>query len=172
MDLPTFWPNCSQTHPGSMLWSQFSAIFDDFRWKNWRFSQKPMLWLKLCIIWLYFESKTPISCRIFWRKYFKNHNIGPLVTPVIRDPPTSRWPPSSTATSRGSPSICPSPSKTGSEDVHSCRQTLREEQAPGPAPLARVCRRIFLIFLIFWGFVKRWMLHLPTYILWNKCMLT
>jgi hypothetical protein len=26
-----------------MLWSQFSAIFDDFRRKNWRFSQKPML---------------------------------------------------------------------------------------------------------------------------------
>jgi hypothetical protein len=29
---------------GLMLWSQFSAIFDNFRRKNWRFSQKPMLW--------------------------------------------------------------------------------------------------------------------------------
>jgi hypothetical protein len=29
---------------GSMFWSQFSAIFDNFQWKNWRFSQKPMLW--------------------------------------------------------------------------------------------------------------------------------
>jgi hypothetical protein len=34
---------------GSMLWSQFSAIFDNFRRKNWRFSQKPMLWSKFCI---------------------------------------------------------------------------------------------------------------------------
>jgi hypothetical protein len=24
--------------PGSMLWSQFSAIFPNFRRKNWRFS--------------------------------------------------------------------------------------------------------------------------------------
>jgi hypothetical protein len=29
---------------GSMLWSQFSAIFDNFLRKNWSFSQKPMLW--------------------------------------------------------------------------------------------------------------------------------
>jgi hypothetical protein len=28
----------------SMLWSQFSAIFANFRRKIWRFSQKPMLW--------------------------------------------------------------------------------------------------------------------------------
>jgi hypothetical protein len=34
---------------GSMLWSQFSAIFGNFLRKNWRFSQKPMLWLKFCI---------------------------------------------------------------------------------------------------------------------------
>jgi hypothetical protein len=30
-------------HLGSRLWSQFSAIFDNFLRKNWRFSQKPML---------------------------------------------------------------------------------------------------------------------------------
>jgi hypothetical protein len=35
---------------GSMLWSQFSAIFDNFRRKIWRFSQKPMLWSNFCII--------------------------------------------------------------------------------------------------------------------------
>jgi hypothetical protein len=63
--------------PGSILWSQFSAIFDNFRRKNWRFSQKPMLWSKFCIIYLCFESKRPIFCRKFRRKYFKNHNIGP-----------------------------------------------------------------------------------------------
>jgi hypothetical protein len=33
-----------------MLWSQFSAIFDNFRRNNWRFSQKPMSWSKFCII--------------------------------------------------------------------------------------------------------------------------
>jgi hypothetical protein len=31
-------------YQGSMLWSQFSAIFNNFLRKNWRFSQKPMLW--------------------------------------------------------------------------------------------------------------------------------
>jgi hypothetical protein len=35
---------------GSMLWSQFSAIFDNFWRKNWRFSQKPLLWSNFCII--------------------------------------------------------------------------------------------------------------------------
>jgi hypothetical protein len=39
-----------------MLWSQFSAIFDNFRRKNWRFSQKPMLWSKflhnLALFWV------------------------------------------------------------------------------------------------------------------------
>jgi hypothetical protein len=35
---------------GSMLWSQFSAIFDIFWRQKWRFSQKPMLWSNNCII--------------------------------------------------------------------------------------------------------------------------
>jgi hypothetical protein len=40
------WINSGQNlltkhNQGSMLWSLFSAIF---LWKNWRFSQKPMLW--------------------------------------------------------------------------------------------------------------------------------
>jgi hypothetical protein len=35
---------------GSMLWSQFLKIFENFRRKNWRFSQKPMLWPTFCII--------------------------------------------------------------------------------------------------------------------------
>jgi hypothetical protein len=34
----------------SMLWSQFSVIFNNFRQKIWRFSQKPMLRSKFCII--------------------------------------------------------------------------------------------------------------------------
>jgi hypothetical protein len=34
----------SSEDQGSMLCSQFSAIFDNFLRKNWRFSKKPMLW--------------------------------------------------------------------------------------------------------------------------------
>jgi hypothetical protein len=41
---------CMYMYQGPMLWSQFSAIFDNFRRKNWCFSQKPMLWSKFCII--------------------------------------------------------------------------------------------------------------------------
>jgi hypothetical protein len=45
----------ARVYLGSMLWSQFSAIFDNFRRKNWRFSQKPMLWSqflqKLAVVW-------------------------------------------------------------------------------------------------------------------------
>jgi hypothetical protein len=52
------------------------TIFCDF-WqfsaKYWHSSQKAMLRSNFCIIQLCFESKTPI----FWRKYLKNHNIGP-----------------------------------------------------------------------------------------------
>jgi hypothetical protein len=46
--------------------------FRQFSAKNWRFSQKPMLalfWVKNAIFFL----------QNFWRKYFKNHNIGPRV---------------------------------------------------------------------------------------------
>jgi hypothetical protein len=32
--------HCHQGDQRSMLWSQFSAIFDNFRWKNWSFSRK------------------------------------------------------------------------------------------------------------------------------------
>jgi hypothetical protein len=35
---------------GSMLRSQFSAIFDNFRRKNWRFSQKTNVMIIFCII--------------------------------------------------------------------------------------------------------------------------
>jgi hypothetical protein len=41
--------NFSQTHLGSMIWCQFSAIFYNFWPKNWRFSHKPMLWSAFCI---------------------------------------------------------------------------------------------------------------------------
>jgi hypothetical protein len=39
----------------SMLWSQFFAVFANFRLKYWRFSQKPMLWSnfykKAIVVW-------------------------------------------------------------------------------------------------------------------------
>jgi hypothetical protein len=56
------------------------TMFCDFRQfsaKNWRFSKKPMLWSKFCIIYLCFESKRQFFRWIFRRKYFLNHNIGP-----------------------------------------------------------------------------------------------
>jgi hypothetical protein len=53
------------------LWSQFSAIFDNFRLKSWRFSRKTMSWSKFCTIYLCFESKTPIFSLNFSAKIFK-----------------------------------------------------------------------------------------------------
>jgi hypothetical protein len=54
--------------PGSMLWSQFSAIFTK---KNWRFSQKPMLWLnfykKLAVL---IAKKRQYFLKNFRHKYF------------------------------------------------------------------------------------------------------
>jgi hypothetical protein len=40
---------CNQSYRGSMLWSQFSAIFLNLRLKIWRFSWKQFLWSKFCI---------------------------------------------------------------------------------------------------------------------------
>jgi hypothetical protein len=49
----------------------------NFRRKNWRFSQKPMLWSHLFKICLCFESKTPI----FFAEYF-GENILKTITSV------------------------------------------------------------------------------------------
>jgi hypothetical protein len=51
---------------GSMLWSQFSAIFANFRRKNWRFSQKSNGMIKMLHNLALFWIKTPF----FRRKYF------------------------------------------------------------------------------------------------------
>jgi hypothetical protein len=57
---------------------QFSAIFDNFRRKNWRFSQKPMLWsIFLKKITFVFSQKRHFFRRISRRKNLNNHNIGP-----------------------------------------------------------------------------------------------
>jgi hypothetical protein len=36
-------------YQGPMKWSQFSAIFPNFRRKNWRFSYKPMFFHQLAV---------------------------------------------------------------------------------------------------------------------------
>jgi hypothetical protein len=56
------------------------TIFCDFRQfsaKKWRFSQKPMLWSKLSIIYLCFESET----QIFFAEFF-GENILKIITSV------------------------------------------------------------------------------------------
>jgi hypothetical protein len=68
---------------GSMLWSQFSAIFANFRRKNWRFSQKAMLWSIFSKFSFVLSQKRQYFRRFFWRKYFKNHNIGPRSRGVV-----------------------------------------------------------------------------------------
>jgi hypothetical protein len=69
----------------------FLRFFDNFLRQNWRFSQKSMLWSKFCIIWLCFESKTPIFSQTFLRKYFKNHNIGPMSAHGSRCGSAVKW---------------------------------------------------------------------------------
>jgi hypothetical protein len=64
--------NHSNIYQGSMLWSQFSAIFANFRRKNWRFTKKNNVMIKcfhkLALFWV----KNAIFC-----ENFINHNIGP-----------------------------------------------------------------------------------------------
>jgi hypothetical protein len=65
----------SQTNPGPMLWSQFSAIFANFKRKIWRFSQKTMYLV------ITFSAKLPFilvkNAKFFCKKFLKNHNICP-----------------------------------------------------------------------------------------------
>jgi hypothetical protein len=58
-----------------MLWSQFSAIFDNFRRQI--FSQIPMLWSKLSKFSFVLNHKRQFFSLNFWRKYLKIYNIGP-----------------------------------------------------------------------------------------------
>jgi hypothetical protein len=63
---------------GSMLWSQFSAIFDDFRRKKLAFFSKTYVMITIFAKASSRLSKTSQFFRwIFRWKYFKNHNIGP-----------------------------------------------------------------------------------------------
>jgi hypothetical protein len=70
--------SATKTFQGSMLWSQFSAIFANFRRINWRFSQKPILWSqflqKLAVVW---AKNANIFAKFFVENILKNHNIVP-----------------------------------------------------------------------------------------------
>jgi hypothetical protein len=64
--------NCPLFYLGSMLSSQFSAISDNFRQKNWRFSQKPMLWSKfLHILALFWVKNTNFFADFFGENILK-----------------------------------------------------------------------------------------------------
>jgi hypothetical protein len=65
---------------GSMIWSQFSAIFDNFlRKKKLAFFLKTNIMINILhnLHSFVLSQKRPLFWRIFRWKYFKNHNIGP-----------------------------------------------------------------------------------------------
>jgi hypothetical protein len=68
------WPVFEQ---GSMLWSQFSAIFLNF-WRKigvfLKYECYDHFFQKLALFWVHTKRHFLIN---FWRKYLKNHNIGP-----------------------------------------------------------------------------------------------
>jgi hypothetical protein len=64
-------------YQGSMLWSQFSAIFDNFSAKKLAFFSKTNVMIPFLHILASFGVKNANFFRwIFWRKYLNNHNIG------------------------------------------------------------------------------------------------
>jgi hypothetical protein len=63
---------------GSMLWSQFSAIFDNFRRTKLAFFSKTNVMIKILHnLALFWVKNANFFCWNFRRKYLKNHNIGP-----------------------------------------------------------------------------------------------
>jgi hypothetical protein len=74
-------------HLGSMLWSQFSAIFDNCRWKNWRFFSKTNVMINFLNNFALFWAK---NANVFVENILKNHNIGPRYC-VDLDKFTSEW---------------------------------------------------------------------------------
>jgi hypothetical protein len=61
---------CHLATLGSMLWSLISAIFANFWRKNWRFSQKPMLYPTFHILVLFCFESTTTFFRSFFAKIF------------------------------------------------------------------------------------------------------
>jgi hypothetical protein len=74
-----------ETRGRCYVWSQFSAIFANFRLKNWRFSQI----CRYCLIFVK-NSSSLSQKRQFFRKNFrgnflKNYNIGPSINRTKRE---------------------------------------------------------------------------------------
>jgi hypothetical protein len=65
----------------SMLWSQFSAIFDDFRQKIGGFFKNQCYDQNFALFSFILSQKRQYFCWIFRRKYLKNHNVGPWSCP-------------------------------------------------------------------------------------------
>jgi hypothetical protein len=87
-----------KNYMGSMLWSQFSAIFANFRRKNWRFSQKPMLWSKFCIILIWVKNAN------FFAEFF-GENIWKIITSVPgRRTSSQKW--TISLVKQGKPKVC------------------------------------------------------------------
>jgi hypothetical protein len=71
-----------------MLLSQFSAIFDNLGRKNGIFLKNQCKDQIFELFSYVLSNKTPNSLPIFWRKYFKNRNIGPCC--LVRSNNTSK----------------------------------------------------------------------------------
>jgi hypothetical protein len=84
MHWATLWAIFSQTRLGSMLWSQFSTIFDNFRRKNWRFSQKT----NVMIIILHNIALLWVKNANFFAIFF-SENIFKIITSVPGHPASS-----------------------------------------------------------------------------------
>jgi hypothetical protein len=60
-----------------MVWSRFSAIFDNFRQKIFAFLKNQCYDSIFARFSFAMSQKRQLFCRFFRRKYLKNHNIGP-----------------------------------------------------------------------------------------------
>jgi hypothetical protein len=75
----SFSPKRKQKILGSMLWSQFPAIFYNFGRKIGIFIKNNVMIIflqKIAVVW---AKKLQCFGQTFLRKYFKNHNIGPCL---------------------------------------------------------------------------------------------
>jgi hypothetical protein len=116
-----------------MLWSHFFAFFANFRRKNWRCSQKPMLHMiksfqKLAEVW----ARNANIIANFWQKYFQNHNLGPC-SKVLSLNSWSIKLTHSRATSSSSASWLLSPTRCNFYQSNFCWGKLNHRMHPGAA---------------------------------------
>jgi hypothetical protein len=91
MGWATFWvPFFTQAHLGSMLWSQFSAIFANFRRKIVVFLENQCYNQNFAYFSFVLSQIHQLFRWIFRRKYLKNHNIRPW-SPCHERSPELLW---------------------------------------------------------------------------------